>query len=50
MVDYNKVLDEKFVELSELFTKLKDFDDVEPEQKCAVITSMLQIYEIRVGS
>ena len=43
-MDYKNVLDEKFVELSELFTKIKDNQNIEPEQKVVVIKAMLDIY------
>lgn len=43
-MDYKKILDEKFMELSELFTKIKDSQNIEPEQKCIVIKAMLDIY------
>ena len=43
-MDYKKVLDEKFMELSDLFTKIKDDANVEPEQKCVVIKTMIEIF------
>lgn len=43
-MDYKKVLDEKFMELSDLFTKIKDISNIEPEQKCVVIKAVLEIY------
>ena len=43
-MDYKKVLDEKFIELSDLFTKIKDVANIEPEQKCTVIKTMIEIY------
>ncbi len=43
-MDYKKILDEKFMELSELFTKIKDSQNIEPEQKCFVINAMIDIY------
>ena len=44
-MNYKEILDEKFMELSELFTKIKDVSNIEPEQKCAVIKAMLDIYD-----
>ena len=44
-MNYKKVLDEKFMELSELFTQIKDSKNIEPEQKCEVINTMLNIYK-----
>lgn len=45
-MDYKKVLDEKFLELFDLFTKIKDDVNIEPEQKCTVIKTMIEIYNI----
>lgn len=44
--EFNKKLEEKFNELSELFDDIKDDLSIEPEQKTPVIDAMLSIYNV----
>lgn len=43
--DCNKMLHEIFAELAELFKMVKNSKSIEPEQKCSIVCSMLDIYE-----
>lgn len=40
----NETLFEKFMELSEYFTQTLGRENIEPEQKCEIIKTMLMIY------
>ncbi len=43
--ELNKKLIEKFNELSELFTLIKEENTYSPEQRCCVIKTMIDIYK-----